>query len=572
MTLLFISFIGGVLTILSPCVLPLLPIIIGGSLTNNQRSRPLIITASLSFSIVAFTLMLKWSTTLIAVPSHTWSIISGTLLIALGIVTLFPKLWEFISVRLKFSDKSNKLLAKSGQQKNVLGSILVGLALGPVFSSCSPTYALILATVLPASFAVGLVNLIMYAIGLSLVLFLIALFGQKFIHKIQWAADPEGWFKKVIGILFILVGLAIITGVEKKIETVLVERGFGITQFEEQLINTTTQEMDAEPVKNNTLQNELNVKKPYAAPELQGIAGWINSEPLLLESLKGKVVVIDFWTYSCINCIRTLPSLQEWHEQYADDGLVIIGVHSPEFAFEKIPGNVQSAVEEYGIQYPVALDNNFNTWQAYQNKYWPAKYFIDREGNVRHTHFGEGEYEESEKVIQLLLQETGVDVNVDEVITKSEALPISAQQTPETYLGYARIDRFTNTQELQPNKTHTYTLKENLSQDTWSLGGDWIIKNEKAVSGSTGAKLAIDVSGKSVYLVMGAASPKKVHVLMNGKSVSEADAGADVQDSYLNVDEYRLYRIIESDLFLNEAVIELQFDSGIEAHAFTFGS
>jgi cytochrome c biogenesis protein CcdA len=241
MALFFLSFLGGVLTILSPCVLPLLPVIIGGSLGGkHDKLRPVIITGSLSLSIVLFTLILKWSTAFIAVPPRTWSIISGSLVVALGIVTVVPSLWEKLSTQLNLSGESNKLLAKSSQKRSWFGAVLVGFSLGPVFSSCSPTYALILATVLPQSFFVGTLNLFAYAIGLSLVLLLIAVFGQRLIKRLQWAANPEGWFKRGLGALFILVGILILAGVDKQIETALVERGFGITALEERLVEDVT--------------------------------------------------------------------------------------------------------------------------------------------------------------------------------------------------------------------------------------------------------------------------------------------------------------------------------------------
>lgn len=248
MTLFLLSFFGGALTILSPCVLPLLPIIIGGSLGKHDKLRPVIITASLTLSIVVFTLLLKWSTAFIAVPPRTWAIISGSLIVLLGIVTLMPTLWERIALRLNLSGKSNQLLAKSSKRRTWFGAVLVGMSLGPVFSSCSPTYALILATVLPQSFLVGTLNLFAYAIGLSFVLLLIAVFGQRIIKRLQWAANPDGWLKRVLGILFILVGVLIILGIDKKIETELVARGFGITAIEEQLVRDVAddKEMDVD--------------------------------------------------------------------------------------------------------------------------------------------------------------------------------------------------------------------------------------------------------------------------------------------------------------------------------------
>ncbi len=225
MFLLLTSFLAGVLTIGAPCVFPVLPIIIGGSVADENKSRPFIVIASLSVSLVIFTLLLKVSSLLIMVDPKFWTYFSGGIVLIFGLITLFPKIWEKIANTLKLSQTSNTFLQNSSQRSGILGSILIGAALGPVFSSCSPTYALIVATILPQSFLFGLVNIIIYVLGLAFMLLLISVFGQRFVTKFKWLADPEGKFKKVLGIIFVLVGLLIITGYEKKIETFLVESG-----------------------------------------------------------------------------------------------------------------------------------------------------------------------------------------------------------------------------------------------------------------------------------------------------------------------------------------------------------
>lgn len=579
MALLLLSFFGGVLTILSPCVLPLLPIIVGGSVTESgkhDRLRPVIITGSLALSIVIFTLALKWSTAFIAVPPRTWSIISGVLVVGLGVITLFPSLWEKFALKLKLSQRSNEALAKSSQRKSYGGAVLVGLSLGPVFSSCSPTYALILATVLPQSFFVGTANLLAYALGLSAVLLLIAIFGQRLVQKLKWAADPEGWFKKALGVLFIVVGILILVGIDKKIETALVERGFGITDIEMRLVEgvTTEEEMDVDEsslispdfmpkTENSEHTADLNVSPPVKAPELAGLQAWINSDPTTLEELRGKVVLVDFWTYSCINCIRTLPFLNEWHEKYEDDGLVILGIHAPEFAFEKEEANVRDAIAEYSIEYPVALDNDFTTWRAYNNRYWPAKYFIDRNGFLRHYHFGEGEYEESEEVIRALLAENGEEIE-DEMLDAGDTneAPISRGQTPETYLGYSRQANFAGSNQLVRDAVNTYTAPTSLSSNYWSLDGEWTVEDERIVAGEN-ATLTIRANAKNVYLVMDAEQPADVRVDV---------ASDDIATKTITVDGAQLYDIMNAKEFLEDVDVTLTPEPGVEMFAFTFGS
>jgi len=233
MELLFFSFLAGILTILAPCVLPVLPVIIGGSLVNRDRLRPFIVTGSLALSIVLFTLFLKSTTAFITVPPEVWKGISGGIILLFGIFTLFPLVWGKIEMMLGFGNRSQRLLQDSQKQNGRWGAVFVGMALGPVFSSCSPTYALILATVLPQSFALGVINLIAYAFGLATVLLGVAFFGQKAVSKMKWMADPNGWFKKVLGIIFILVGLAIVFGLDKDAEAFLIESGyFDVGQIE----------------------------------------------------------------------------------------------------------------------------------------------------------------------------------------------------------------------------------------------------------------------------------------------------------------------------------------------------
>lgn len=584
MSLLLLSFFGGVLTILSPCVLPLLPVIVGGSLAAEHKLRPYIITVSLAASVVVFTLLLKWSTTLIDIPFQVWSTVSGVLVLALGIVTLFPAIWEKVSEALRLADRSNKALAQNARKESWGGAVLTGVALGPVFSSCSPTYALILATVLPQSFATGTLNLIAYGLGLASILLLIALFGQRVIQKVKWAADPTGWFKRVIGVLFVLVGLMIITGVDKKIETALVERGFGVTQIESRLVDDIGGNMvDQEDAATNSDDSDesesvkLNVRNPYIAPALQ-TGEWLNTDPLTLESLRGKVVIVDFWTYSCINCIRTLPVLNKWHTEYEDDGLVIIGVHAPEFSFERKPENVQKAIDQYDIQYPVALDNNFATWRAYKNRYWPAKYFIDKNGNVRHTHFGEGEYKESENVIrQLLAEEGGIEFDVPLAVQDiANDAPVVQGQTPETYCGLGRAERFVNRLEASEDAVVVFSDKQ-VKQDEWALKGAWKITSEDVVAQEPNVSIRMKFAAKSVYVVAhsqradDAAITAKV--LLNGAPIPAEKSGPDVVDGVLTVTNDRLYHIVELDAFTEGDVVEIVPQAeGIALNAFTFGS
>ena len=419
-----LSYIAGLLTALAPCVLPLLPIILGGSFDGKKtdKKRPYIIVASLVVSLILFTILLKASTVLIGVDPKVWTYVSGGLVIILGIFMLMPTLWAKIIAGVGIESKSQSLLGKAFTNKNKnLSAVLIGAALGPVFSSCSPTYAWVIATVLPSNATLGVFYLAIYCLGVATSLLAIALLGRKLLERVKWASNPKGWFQRGIAVLFIIVGLFVVTGLDKKVQTYLVNKDwFNLIQVEKKLVpkNQNSSAQNSNQTDNNTKQGI----DPYQAPELKEIAGWINSDPQTIAGLKGKVVLIDFWTYSCINCQRTQPYLNDWYQKYRDSGFEIIGVHAPEFAFEKVPENVKKAGIEANIKYPIALDNKFSTWQAYNNQFWPAKYLIDKDGQVRYTHFGEGDYEITERFIQKLLKESGKNITAGINQTKPSQL------------------------------------------------------------------------------------------------------------------------------------------------------
>lgn len=545
--LLTTSFIAGVLTILAPCVLPLLPVIVGSSAGSQNKYKPLIVTASLASSIVIFTLLLKATTALINIPQSFWTSLSGGIVLLFGMFLLLPELWDKISLALNFSTASQQKLAEAGTGESVYSSILIGAALGPVFSSCSPTYFLILATVLPVNFATGVIYLMVYALGLTLSLGLIAYFGQAIISKLGWAANPRGWFKRAMGILLILVGLAVITGIEKKIESAILNAGYGVTGIEERLLETME-----EKTTNQKSMDTSSLPILYEAKELNGLTNWINSEPInSMEELKGKVVLIDFWTYSCINCIRTIPHIQAWHEKYADEGLVIIGVHAPEFQFEQIPENVQKAVNNFGITYKVVQDNDFTLWKAYKNKYWPAEYLIDREGNVRYTHFGEGKYEETEKAITDLL---GAEIIETEVAATS--VDFKKIGTKETYIGTARRSNYSTDPQLDSNE--------------WTLQGSWAEDNEKAVSKAPNSSIKMKFTANKANLVIGGTGTATV--LIDGQLANETNSGKDVKNGELQINGERLYELTDFKNEYSEHEIEVQFkEHSISVFAWTFG-
>ena len=306
------------------------------------------------------------------------------------------------------------------------------------------------------------------------------------------------------------------------------------------------------------------------APEFVDNQRWFNTpgdRPLTLRGLRGRVVLVDFWTYSCINCIRTLPYLKAWDAKYRKDGLTIVGVHTPEFPFEREAGNVESAISENGIRYPVAQDNDQATWNAYGNQYWPAEYFIDAQGNVRFVHFGEGEYGEKEKVIRDLLAEAGRTVGRRETDVHAVA-PSTTVTTPETYLGAARAERFTNSM-LSPGR-HDLTAPDSVPPNEFAYRGNWKITLDSATA-EAGASLDLNFGARRVYLVLGSPGhPRRLRVLLDGRPIRPADAGADVHDGVVTVTGQRLYNLVDLPRVANH-VLTLEPESGVEGYAFTFG-
>jgi len=420
MDFLILSFVAGVLTVLAPCVLPLLPVIIGGSVAEKSIMRPIVITLSLAGSIVIFTLLLKVSSLLIDIPQVFWTYFSGGIILVFAFSLLFPIVWAKALHKCglgKFEQQANKQLYTSSKKSSLFGMVVTGAALGPVFASCSPTYFFVLGTVLPASWFLGILNLMVYALGLALVMFVVAFAGQKMLGRLNNLSNPHGWFKRTLGILFLIVGLGIITGYDKKLEIAILDAGFfDVSKIEQKLLDDKL-DGDQQDIQSNSLEKtEPNTQSkketttfpfdfPRPAGELIGVENWINTEPIdSLDSLKGKVVAVKFWTYSCINCIRTLDETQTLWEQYQDDDFVLIGVHSPEFVFEKDPESVAREVAEYGLTFPVVQDNEFETWYSFNNRYWPAFYLLDRDGQIRYTHFGEGKYDEKIEAVGALLE------------------------------------------------------------------------------------------------------------------------------------------------------------------------
>jgi cytochrome c biogenesis protein CcdA/thiol-disulfide isomerase/thioredoxin len=584
MTLLFISFIAGIITVLAPCVLPLLPVIVGRSL-NGKRSlkRALVVTLSLSVSVVLFTLLIKVSAVFIGVPESFWKWFSGSIIIFFGFITLFPSIWDRISFLSKLNIESNKILGQGYKRQDLLGDIIVGASLGPVFSTCSPTYFLVLASVLPQHFITGLFYLVTYSVGLSLSLLLVSFVGGQILDNVGVVADPNSKFKKILGIVFLLVGLGIISGFDKSLQTKILNAGFfDITKVEQKFLsgitnksqNNTVEDLDSKTKEQSNKKDAdgfLSIseksKKYSLAKEISTPDGFVNTDgkPINILELKGKVILLDIWTYSCINCQRTLPYLNEWYKKYKDQGLVIIGLHTPEFAFERVLSNVEKATKDFDIKYPVVLDNDYSTWNDYGNSYWPRKYLIDIDGFIVYDHIGEGDYDQTEKAIQKALLERKAKVNStadisQEISIPKNAIPLDSVKTssPETYFGANRNEFLANGLRGVLGK-QVLVIPESILPNKLYLGGSWDIKEEYAL-GKPGSSVVFKYGAKNVYLVSGSESGSEISVYKDDLLIEK-----------ITIQDEKLYNLIK-DLDYGEHILRLEVNKGdLKVFTFTFG-
>jgi thiol-disulfide isomerase/thioredoxin len=411
-----------------------------------------------------------------------------------------------------------------------------------------------------------------FAAGSATSLALAILVGGRVFAALKRTLGAGVWIRRGLGIAVLLAVVAIALGWDTGALTRLSLSGTG--RLEQALIDRVDP-----AVATSAASEGLPVEGAF--PSLSGATSWLNSPPLTPEALRGKVVLIDFWTYSCINCLRSLPYVKAWYEKYKDHGLVIIGVHSPEFAFEKDLGNVQRAVDALGVTYPVALDNNFAVWQAFKNRYWPAHFFIDATGRIRAHHFGEGSYDESERIIRGLLVEAGftqLPAAGMHTLTASGVQAAADEretQSPETYVGYGRAERFSSPSGLAADRWASYTSPAGLVLNHWALQGDWTVGKEDATLGSAGGSVVFRFYARDLHLVLGPAAnggPVRFRVRLDGAAPA-ADHGIDT-DAQGNgtVREQRLYQLIRQSGGVHEHTFSIQFlDEGVQLYAFTFG-
>ena len=551
--LLLFSFIGGFVTILSPCILPLLPIILASG-TTKDKYRPQGIVIGFILSFTFFTLALATLVKATGISADALRGLSIIILFLFGLTLTIPRLkhwWELLSSRFTLSTSSPK--------HGAVGGILIGFSLGLIWTPCvGPILASVItlaasSNVTSTTFLITLV----YSLGTAIPLYLVMRGSSWFMSRFNWLKNNSETIQQGFGLLMIATSLLLYFQLDRRFQSYIINRfpsyGAGLTKFEENEQVTSS----LEKINKNGGNMTINLKNLGAAPEITEGGNWLNSDPLNLKDLRGKVVLVDFWTYSCINCIRTLPYIEAWHNKYKDDGLVVIGIHSPEFEFEKNLNNLKKAAKDFDLTYPIVQDNDFKIWRAYNNHYWPAKYLIDKEGVVRMTHFGEGDYDETEMAIQELL---GEEVKSSDLVN----IPSYTINTrsPETYLGYWRIDNLISSPSIKEDVLTTYSSPEKFSTNGVGFVGNWII-HEKHAESSPGSSLKFRFEAKNVHIVMSPTAknnPSQAVIKLDGQELS-----------IITIDEDKLYDLIKLEKEENHYLEIIFPQGGVDVYAFTFG-
>ena len=613
-------FLSGVLTIFLPCILPLIPIVVGASIAGKSKIRPLLVCVGMFLSFVGSTFIIyvflnqfPELADLIRIGSYYILLLFGLGFFsahqgiryggtALGALFFLGSGWIAVLIALVCGMTAMALggiVAQRLQQagtdvqagaRNEFGSdstftaFIIGLTLGLVWVPCAgPALAFALTLVREQPGPLALAALAMYAFGASLPLLIVGYGGQWAVHSIRSLTKFTGLIKKVAGVVLILTAVALQYNVLIRIETWLTTyTGYGTfaNKFEEQLftqhssssISSASPSSASRSSTQSSAGSHSNVPMPSSlpkivrAPELASAGPWHNSEPLTMAGLKGKVVLVDFWTYSCINCIRTLPYIQGYWDKYKDTGkFVVLSVHTPEFAFEKLEKNVSMAIKEHGLTYPVVQDNDFGTWTAFSNRYWPAKYLIDADGYVRYEHFGEGDYGETDKAIESLLGEIGVTVSdKGQGTSDNNSGSGNRQMSPETYVGSRNWPAFGNAKGEPTGEAITYTTPTSSVLNKYYLVGQWQLMGEEYQTlRSDSGEIRMKFLGSEINLVMGledGAAPVKAEVMIDGKSVKG-----------FMIDQHDLYNLANVNYGEHEMVLKLT-GKGAQAYAFTFGS
>ncbi|MCY1494182.1 Protein DipZ [compost metagenome] len=589
MILFVVAYLAGVLTIVSPCILPVLPFVFARAGQPFSTSiLPMLLAKIVTFAGIASLAALggNW-----AVQANAFGRYAAIALLAVfGVTLLSTRAATIVTGPLVALGNRLSRKAATGEKGGVGGAILLGVATGLLWAPCAgPVLGLVLTgAALNGANVQTTLLLVAYAAGAATSLALAVLAGARVFAAMKRFLGIGDRIRQGLGVAVLAGVAAIALGLDTGL---LAQLSYASTSgFEQSILDrlranaapadvtSTRMTLAAKDTRQAAYRSDLPVEGPF--PSLDGAVQWLNSKPLTPAELRGKVVLVDFWTYSCINCIRTIPYVRAWAEKYRDQGLVVIGVHAPEFAFEKQIGNVEKAVLDFKITYPVAIDNDFAIWRAFSNSYWPAHYFIDAEGQIRYTHFGEGDYEGSERVIQDLLAEAAGKRKAENNFVKpdakgAEASPdLSRLGSGETYLGYERASNFVSPEGVSADSAKRYTV-DSPGLNEWGLTGNWTVGAEQARVNEAGGGITYRFRARDLHLVLGPGAggrPIPFQVTVDGAAPA-ADRGSDIDASGRGtVTETRLYQLVRQSGAARERTFEIRFlEPGAEAFVFTFG-
>lgn len=588
MLLLVLAFLGGVLTILSPCILPVLPFVFARADRPFRRSTlPMLAGMAITFAVIAAlaTAGGNW-----IVRTNEYGRIAAMAIMAiLGASLLVPALAEWFTRPLvRLGSRLSARVQQPGRPASPAAAVVLGGAIGLLWAPCAgPILGLVLGVAALQGFSTwALALLLAFAVGAACSLAVVLAAGQRLFQSLKRGLGAEAWVRRALGALVLVGVVAIALGADTQLLAAV------------QYVNTNGVEQRlvaflAKPRPVHAAPITINLPAPPPAlqhvaldnegsmPSLGGAVAWINSPPLNAKDLRGKVVLVDFWTYSCINCLRSLPYIESWAQKYKNQGLVVIGVHSPEFAFERDVNNVRAAVQRLKLTFPIAVDSNHRIWDAFNNEYWPADYFVDAQGRIRFHHFGEGQYDESERVIQELLAEAhhetlsapGSFVHVEGTGAEAPA-DLSQMGSPETYIGYARGEHFDSPEHLKIDRNATYTAPLRPSLNQWGLAGTWHVGPHMAVLIKAPGEIIYRFHARDLHLVLGSGTGKPIRfrILIDGTAPGP-DHGVDTDaQGYGTVTTYRLYQLVRQKGDIEDRTFTIQFlDPGVQAFSFTFG-
>lgn len=589
MTLFILAYVAGLFTIASPCIVPILPFVLARSDVPFARGGlPLLIGLALTFAVVATLASVagNWAIDL----NSNGRVIALAVMVLFGLTLLWPALAErvmapLVALGARLSDWALRRRGRgegdavpAPRPTTAGASLLLGVATGLLWAPCAgPVMGLILtgAALRGPSLQTSLL-LLAYGLGAATSLALGLVFGRRLLAHLPWSPHASSGLRRVLGAAVVTGAVVIALGADTGLLTRLSQ--VSTARLEQNLIDALR--MTPQPAMAQPGHVAAAAALPAFFRPLFDGRPWIGT-PLRPEDLRGKVVLVNFWTYSCINCLRTLPYVRAWADKYKDKGLVVIGAHTPEFAFEKDVGNVRKAAASLGLRYPVVIDNDFAVWRAFGNQAWPALYFIDADGRVRHQALGEGDYETSELLIQKLLAEVGTasETKMQIADVRGEGAQAAADagnlQSGETYLGYNQASGFASPGGIRPHTASVYRAATSLPLNRWSLEGAWTVGGEFATANDKGGRISHRFHARDLHLVLGPSAPGqpvRFRVTIDGKPPG-ADHGFDIDaDGFGSVKEERLYQLVRQAGPVMDRTFQIEFlDPGVHAYAFTFG-